>query len=89
MNQVEYSREQLERDLGLCESRMDELVKSGKSEGFEGDLDALGDELKSCRLELNKLENNSGDEWEEAKHGVVRRLSEVKRSLGLGVRRMI
>ncbi len=89
MNQAENSREKLERDLGRCESRMHELVKAGKSDEFEGDLDALGSELKSCRLELDKLENRSGDDWQEAKHGVVRRLSEVKRSLGLGSRRLI
>ena len=89
MNQAENSREKLERDLGRCESRMDELVKAGRSEDFEGDLDALGSELKSCKLELDNLENRSGDDWEEAKHGVVRRLSELQKSLGLGGRRLI
>ena len=83
------SLKEVQRDLSNCESRLNELVAAGKGSDLEASLDALGDELKSCRLELNKVENKSGDGWEDAKHGVVRRLSEVKRSLGLSVRKMI
>ena len=83
------SLEEVQKDLSQCESRLNELVASGKGSDMDADLDELGAELKSCRLELNQIENNSGDKWEEAKHGVVRRLGEVKRSLGLSARKMI
>lgn len=89
MKANEMSLEKVQRDLSQCESRMNELVAAGKGSDMGADLDALGDELKSCKLELNQLENKSGDEWEEAKHGVVRRLSEVQKSLGLSARKMI
>lgn len=89
MSANEKSLEKVQRDLSQCESRMNELVAAGKGSDMDANLDSLGDELKSCKLELNQIENKSGDDWEEAKHGVVRRLSEVKRSLGLSVRKMI
>jgi hypothetical protein len=89
MKANEMSMEQVQKDLVKCESRLNELVAAGKSSDMDADLDALGDELKSCKLELNEIENKSGDDWEDAKHGVVRRLGEVKRSLGLSSRKMI
>ena len=89
MKANESSLEEVQRDLSNCESRLNELVAAGKGSDLEANLDELGDELKSCKLELNKVENKSGDDWQDAKHGVVRRLSEVKRSLGLSVRKMI
>lgn len=89
MNANEISLDKVQRDLSRCESRLNELVAAGKDSDMGADLDALGAELKSCRLELDQVENRSGDDWEDAKHGVVRRLGEVKRSLGLSVRKMI
>ena len=85
----ELSRDDVQRELAKCESRLDELVKSGKGGDHGEDLEKLGSELKSCRLELGKLEHRSDDEWEEAKHGVVRRLSEVRRSLDNSARRVV
>ena len=89
MNAKEKSREWVERELGICESRLHELVKSGKGGEHSGDLASVSEELKSCRLELNKVQNRSDDKWDAAKHGVVRRLNEAKESLGLSVRKMI
>ena len=83
------SLDEVKKDLSSCESRLNELVAAGKNSDMDADLNALGDELKSCKLELNELEGKSGDEWEDAKHSVVRRLGEVKRSLGISARRMI
>ena len=89
MNANGMSVEKVQRDLSKCESRLNELVAAGKDSDMDADLDALGVELNSCKLELNQIENKSGDDWEDAKHGVVRRLGEVKRSLGLSARKMI
>ena len=89
MNANESSLDKVQRDLSRCESRLNELVAAGKDSDMDADLDALGAELRSCRLELDKVENRSGDDWEDARNGVVRRLSEMKRSLGLSVRRVI
>lgn len=89
MSANEVSLEKVQEDLSMCESRMNELVAAGKGSDLNADLDSLSNELKSCKLELNELENKSGDEWEDAKHSVVRRLGEVKRSLGLSSRKMI
>jgi hypothetical protein len=89
MNANGISMEKVQKDLSKCESRLNELVAAGKDSEMDADLDALGAELNSCKLELNKIENKSGDDWEDAKHGVVRRLGELKRSLGLSARKMI
>ena len=89
MSANEVSLEKVQRDLSSANRRMNELVAAGKDSDMGANLGSLGSELKSCKLELNQLENKSGDEWEEAKHGVVRRLSEVKKSLGLSSRKMI
>ena len=89
MNANEISMEKVQKDLSKCESRLNELVAAGKDSDMGADLDSLGAELNSCKLELNQIENKSGDDWEDAKHGVVRRLGEVKRSLGLSSRKMI
>jgi hypothetical protein len=89
MNAKIESLAEVRKDLSSCESRLNELVAAGKDSDMDADLDALGSELKSCKLELNELEGKSGDDWEDAKHSVVRRLGEVKRSLGISSRRMI
>ena len=89
MKASEISLDKVQRDLSQCESRLNELVAAGKNSDMDDDLDALGVELQSCRLELDQIENRSGDDWEDAKHGVVRRLSEMRQSLGLSVRKLI
>lgn len=88
MSDKEYSREDVQRELDVCESRLHELVKAEKGE-HDDELDELGAELKSCKLELGKLENRSEDEWQDAKHSVVQRLSQVRRSLDSSARRMV
>jgi NADPH-dependent 7-cyano-7-deazaguanine reductase QueF-like protein len=89
MNANEKSLEKVRQDLSMCESRMNELVAAGKASDLDADVDSLNSELKSCKLELNALEDKSGDDWEDAKNSVVRRLGEVRRSLGMSSRGMV
>ena len=89
MKANKISLDKVQRDLSQCESRLNELVAAGKGSDMDADLDALGGELRSCRLELDKVENRSGDEWEDAKNAVVRRLSGMRKSLRMSVRRAI
>ena len=89
MKANKISLDKVQRDLSQCESRLNELVAAGKGSDMDADLDALGVELRSCRLELDKVENRSGDEWEDAKNAVVRRLSGMRKSLRMSVRRAI
>jgi len=89
MSANEKSLDKVRQDLSICESRMNELVAAGKDSDLDADIDSLSGELNSCKLELNEIENKSGDDWEDAKHSVVKRLGEVKRSLGLSSRKFI
>jgi hypothetical protein len=74
------TRDEVKDALVQCESRLKVLKGKATSEQ-SGDLDEIEDDLKTCRLELNEAEHRTDDEWEEAKHGIVRRLSQARRAL--------
>lgn len=66
--------------LVKCESQL--KVLKGKAPGDQtGELEQIEDDLKTCRLEVNEAEHRTDDEWQEAKHGIVRRLSQARRAL--------
>ena len=88
MSEELETRDGVKGELVKCESRLKELKGKATSERA-GDLEQIEDDLKVCRLELNEAEHRTDDEWEEAKHGIVRRLSEARRSLESSGRRSI
>ena len=74
------TRDEVQGALVECESRLKVLKGKAASEQ-SGELEEIEGELKTCRLELNETEHRTDDEWEEAKHGIVRRLSQARRAL--------
>ena len=88
MSEELKSRGDVEQELVKCESRLKELKAKAATE-HEGELSEIEENLNACKLELGEVEHRTDDAWQEAKHGIVRRLSEVKRSLGLSARKMI
>ncbi len=88
MSEELKSRDDVEQALVKCESRLKELKAKAASE-HEGELSEIEENLNACRLELGEIEHRTDDEWQEAKHGVVRRLSEARRSLNSSVRKLI
>jgi hypothetical protein len=82
------AREEMEKSLSSCESRLEELKGKAKSGEIVKGLDDIEAELKACRLELDQLEGKSDDDWLEAKHGLIRRLDDVQKNLQLSPRRL-
>jgi len=82
-------REQMEKELDQCSSRLKELKGKAKSDDVMSEIEELETEVKSCTLELREIENRSGDEWLEAKHGITTRLESVRKSLNLTARKLI
>jgi hypothetical protein len=88
MDENMETREQVEQHLVKCETRLKELKGKATTEEMS-ELENIEGELQSCRLERGEIEHTSGDAWEEAKHGIVRRLNEARRSLNLSARKLI
>jgi hypothetical protein len=86
MNKQLETKEELTKELSFCESRLKELKGKSVSPDFERELNELDGELKTCKLELNELEGKSGDEWEDTKNSVTRRLRDMKNNLQLSQR---
>ncbi len=74
------TRDEVEGALAECESRLKVLKGKAASERT-GELEEIEGDLKTCRLELSEAEHHTDDEWQEAKHGIVRRLSQARRAL--------
>ncbi len=81
--------EKVQKELEHCESRLKELQGKEKSEHFGEQLGQIEGELKTCKLELDKLEGRSGDEWVDAEYKVTKKLEDVRRSLELTSDKMI
>lgn len=88
MEDRKEAREALEKSLCDCESKLEKFKKSEAGHKVADDLDELESELKACRLELGRLEDQEDEDWLNAKHGIATRLEDVQRNLQLTGRRM-
>jgi predicted nucleic acid-binding Zn-ribbon protein len=82
-------RKKIEDELDQCSSRLKELKGKAKSEELLSDIEDLETEVRTCKLELAKIENRSDDEWVDMKHSLTRRLDSVRRGLHLSARKLI
>lgn len=82
-------RDEMEKELDQCSSRLKELKGKAKPDDDLTELEELEGEMKSCRLELAEIEHRSSDEWVDAKHAITKRLDSVRRSLNHASRKFI
>lgn len=86
MEKRKETHEELSKQLVFCESRLKELKAKPAAGELGKDVGELESELKTCRIELNEMEGKSGDEWEDAKNSITRRLRDMQTNLGLSAR---
>jgi predicted nucleic acid-binding Zn-ribbon protein len=83
MDERDKTHEKLRKNLVRCETRLEELKGKQPSQQKADEIGKLEEQLKSCRVELDELEEKSEDEWLDAKYSVTKSIDNLQRSLQL------
>ncbi len=89
MDEKEKVKTQVEGELLKCETRIKKLRGPAKAKGMEKEIDKLESELHGCKLALDGLLKKRAGEWQTAKDDVVKRLSELAKSLDTTTRGIV
>lgn len=81
MDEKNPTIEEVKAELDQCDVRLSELRGKTMSEKLKGQFGEVEENLKACRLMVDEIEDRSGDETIDAKHAVVTKLRDVRKSL--------
>ena len=82
------TEEKLKRTLAQCESRLGGLRGKARSQETLNQLGELEQQIKSCRLDVEALEEKGDNEWLDASYGVTRKVNDLQRNLQVSSDRM-